>query len=197
MAGRRSGRGMRGADRDASAPHALTPRQARFVEEYLVDLNATQAAIRAGYSARTADKIGSELLGKTRVAEAISQAQTTRSDRTQVTADRVVAELAAIGFAKLGDYAEWGTDRFVLLESKAVDTRAVQEIKVRETVLVGGEGSETVVKREYGIKLHDKIKALVKLGEHLGMWDAKASATIDANVRGGVQIFLPYRKIEA
>ena len=182
---------------DAESPGALTARQARFVEEYLVDLNATQAAIRAGYSARTADKIGSELLGKTRIAEAISDAQAARSERTQVTADQVIAELAAIGFAKLGDYAAWGPSRFELFESGAVDSRAVQEIKVKETVLAGGENGETVVRREYGIKLHDKLKALVKLGEHLGMWDARASATIDANVPGGVQIFLPDRKITA
>ena len=55
----------------------------------------------------------------------------------------------------------------------------------------------TILKREYGVKLHDKVKALVKLGEHLGMWNDKASATIDANVPGGVQIFLPDRKITA
>jgi hypothetical protein len=109
----------------------------------------------------------------------------------------VIAELAAIGFAKLGDYAEWGTDRFVLHESRAVDSRALVEIKVKETVLAGGENGETILKREYGIKLQDKLKALVKLGEHLGMWDAKPAATIDASVPGGVQIFLPDRKITA
>ncbi len=67
----------------------LTPKQARFVEEYLLDLNATQAAIRAGYSARNADKIGSELLGKTRVAEAVKAAQQARTERTEITQDEV------------------------------------------------------------------------------------------------------------
>ncbi len=72
---------------------SLTPRQARFVEEYLVDLNATQAAIRAGYSARNADKIGPELLGKTRVAEAVKAAQQARTERTGITQDEVIQGL--------------------------------------------------------------------------------------------------------
>ena len=72
---------------------SLTPKQARFVEEYLVDLNATQAAIRAGYSARNADKIGPELLGKTRVAEAVKAAQQARTERTEITQDEVIQGL--------------------------------------------------------------------------------------------------------
>ncbi len=71
----------------------MTPKQARFVEEYLIDLNATQAAIRAGYSARNADKIGPELLGKTRVAEAVKAAQQARTERTEITQDEVIQGL--------------------------------------------------------------------------------------------------------
>lgn len=87
---------------------ALTPKQARFVEQYLIDLNGTQAAMRSGYSARNADKIASQLLGKTRVAEAIAAALKARSERTQVTADQVVTELAKIGFANMADYMRAG-----------------------------------------------------------------------------------------
>ena len=72
----------------------MTKKQKRFIEEYLIDLNATQAAIRAGYSPNNADKIGSELLGKTRVSDAIKTAMAERSKRTGVNADRVVQELA-------------------------------------------------------------------------------------------------------
>ena len=69
---------------------SLTAKQECFVKEYLIDLNATQAAIRAGYSQKNADKIGSELLGKTRVKEKIQEAMDKRSERTQVSADYVL-----------------------------------------------------------------------------------------------------------
>ena len=71
----------------------LTDKQKRFVEEYLVDLNATQAAIRAGYSERTAYSIGQRLLKKVEVQEAIQQAQNKRSERTQITQDEVIRRL--------------------------------------------------------------------------------------------------------
>ncbi|WP_425602941.1 terminase small subunit [Hoeflea algicola] len=74
-----------------------------FVKEYLVDLNATQAAIRAGYSKRNADKIGPELLGKTRIAEAISKAKDERSGRVEVTADMVLERLWNIATADPND----------------------------------------------------------------------------------------------
>ena len=74
----------------------LTPKQARFVEEYLVDLNATQAAIRAGYSARTANRIGPENLSKPVIAEAIQIAQLARSERTQITVDKVLEDIELI-----------------------------------------------------------------------------------------------------
>lgn len=74
---------------------ALTPKQQRFVQEYLIDLNATQAAIRAGYSVKSADKIGSQLLGKAGVSQAIEAAQTRRKERTELTQDWVVERLRA------------------------------------------------------------------------------------------------------
>ena len=79
----------------------MTKKQKRFVEEYLIDLNATQAAIRAGYkagNAQRASEIGSELLQKTPVADAISKAMAERSRRTGVSADRVIQELDNIPY---------------------------------------------------------------------------------------------------
>ena len=74
----------------------LTPKQARFIEEYLVDLNATQAAIRAGYSVKTARKIGSENLTKPDIQAAIQIAQLARSERTQITVDKVLEDIELI-----------------------------------------------------------------------------------------------------
>lgn len=84
----------------------LTDKQQRFVAEYLIDLNATQAAIRAGYSAKNADKIGSQLLGKTRVSEAIQAEKTARSERTEITQDYVLKKLKEIADSPASDAQE-------------------------------------------------------------------------------------------
>lgn len=76
----------------------LTPKQAAFVREYLIDLNATQAAIRAGYSQKNADKIGPELLGKTRIKAEIQTVMDERAERLEITADRVLKEIAKLAF---------------------------------------------------------------------------------------------------
>lgn len=81
----------------------LTPKQQRFVEEYLVDLNATQAAIRTGYSEHTAEVQGSRLLSKAKVREAVDAALKTRSERTELTQDWVLAELRNVHTAAMGD----------------------------------------------------------------------------------------------
>ena len=83
------------------AEEKLTAKQALFVQEYLVDLNATQAAIRAGYSEKTAPVIGCQNLTKLNIAEAVALAFAERSERTEITQDKVLAELALIGFATL------------------------------------------------------------------------------------------------
>lgn len=82
---------------------ALTPKQKRFVDEYLVDLNATAAARRAGYSAKTADRIGPELLGKTCVSQAIQEAILDRQKRTEVTQDYVIEKLKEIADTNASD----------------------------------------------------------------------------------------------
>lgn len=81
----------------------LTPKQQAFIDEYLIDLNATQAAIRAGYSEKNAHKIGPELLGKTRIAEALREAQKYRQERTCISQDRVIREIAENAFKQASD----------------------------------------------------------------------------------------------
>lgn len=139
---------------------ALTDRQQRFVEEYLLDLNATRAAIRAGYSAHTAQEQGSRLLSKAMVSEAVARAQAERSARVGLTADRVIEELAALGFAKMGDYAEWVGDHVSLVDSEDVDTRAVAEVKQ----------TSNQFGNNVAIKLHDKVATLKLLGQHVGLF---------------------------
>lgn len=141
----------------------MTPKQQRFVDEYLIDLNATQAAIRAGYSKHTAKSIGQENLTKPDIAHAIAEAQQERSERTQITQDSVLRELALIGFANAGDYFDWGPDGIRVRDKDGL---------TREQQAVVAEVSET--KTEHGgtvrVKLHDKRGALVDCGRHLGMF---------------------------
>lgn len=85
---------------------SLTAKQKMFVQEYLVDLNATQAAIRAGYSQKNADKIGSELLGKTRVSAAIQEAMKKRGKRVEVNQDYVIEKLLEITEKQASDLPE-------------------------------------------------------------------------------------------
>ena len=90
---------MHAVARQAHTNDSLRGKQKLFIQEYLVDLNATKAAVRAGYSKRSARQIGSEILAKPHVKAAIDAALLERSKRTQIAADRVISELAAIAFA--------------------------------------------------------------------------------------------------
>ena len=141
----------------------MTEKQKRFVEEYLIDLNAKQAAIRAGYSVKNADKIGSELLGKTRVREAVSEAIAERSRRTGVNQDRVVRELARIAFSNFSDIVDPETAR-IRKDATEDDLACIQSIKIKP--------NEFGTERE--VRLFDKRAALVDLGKHLGMWNKDA-----------------------
>lgn len=84
----------------------LTPKQKAFVSEYLIDLNATQAAVRAGYSKKTAGAIGGENLEKPEIQEAIQKATYKRSERTEITQDKVIAEIAKYAFKDASDAPE-------------------------------------------------------------------------------------------
>lgn len=147
---------------------ALTEKQKRFVAEYLVDLNATQAAIRAGYSKKNADKIGHELLGKTRVSDAIQEAMNERSSRTEITQDMVIQELAAIGFSRATDYVRI-QDGIVLIK----DTDGLTD--AQKSAIASIEDGKYGAK----VRLHDKVRALEKLGEHLGMFHGKSDSDED------------------
>lgn len=141
----------------------MTKKQKRFVEEYLIDLNATQAAIRAGYSPDTAQVQGSRMLSNVMVSREIAKAMAERSRRTGVNADRVVMELAKIAFVNADDVIDAETAT-VKPDASRDDTAAIQSVKVKT---FGEDGLE----RE--IKMADKLKALELLGKHLGMFKDK------------------------
>jgi len=140
----------------------LTPKQQLFVDEYLFDLNATQAAIRAGYSTHTAKDIGCENLAKPSIKVEIDKALAERSRRTGITTDRVLVELAKIGFVNAADVMNFD-DATVKEGSSRDDTAAIKSVKVKVTPTEDG----SIVERE--LVLFDKLNALNQLGRHLGI----------------------------
>jgi phage terminase small subunit len=155
-------------------PMKLTPKQVRFVQEYLIDLNAAQAAIRAGYSAKTARVMGHENLTKPDIAAAIEKAMSERAERTRLTGDMVVDELRKIGFANMLDYMKSTPEGDPYLDFSALtrDQGAVlQEVTVED--FVDGRGEDARAVKRVKFKLHDKQAALVSLGRHLGMFVTK------------------------
>lgn len=159
----------------------MTAKQRRFVEEYLIDLNATQAAIRAGYKVESAQQIGSENLSKLVIRKAIERAMAAQSRRTGVTADRVIRELARIAFVNPNEVIDTRTGG-IRRDATPDDLAAVQAVKVKEMELDTGSS----VERE--VRLNDKLRALELLGKHLGMFKDK----LDVGVDGELKITVDY-----
>lgn len=149
----------------------LTDKQQQFVDEYLIDLNATQAAIRAGYSAKTADQQGSRMLANVKVKQAVAEKQAQRSKRTGVNQDRVILELAKVAFAKMTDIVD--SNGRIKEGASPDDLACIESIKYKESDNEYG-GS---VERE--VKIASKLKALELLGKHLGMWSDKFNVTVE------------------
>lgn len=146
----------------------LTPKQARFIQEYLIDLNPTRAYIRAGYSVKSeavAMAAGSRLLSNVKVAVAIAEAKQARAARTNITQDKVLRELARLGFTDMRDYIEWGPDGVTLKSSSELTAdQAAAVIEVTE--LRNNRGAVSGVR----FRLADKQAALHDLGEHVGLF---------------------------
>lgn len=156
----------------------LTDKQRTFVEEYLVDLNATQTAIRAGYSKKMAAEIGCENLIKPKIAVAIAEVQAARSKRTEITADMVLEEITRLGFANMGDYIridDSGDPYTNLSEIAREQAAALAAIQVDDYTEGRGENARDV--RKVPIKFHDKKGALVEIGKHLGMFTPRIKHT--------------------
>lgn len=155
----------------------ITEKQKRFADEYLVDLNATQAAIRAGYSPKTAEATASRLLRNVKVADYLQERRSALQERTDITQERVIAEFAKIGFASITDYIEYKTLLRKTGENKdgapeydwamsviAKDSNEVDGSPIQE-VSVGRDGT-------FKFKMYSKLDALEKIGRILGLFGA-------------------------
>ena len=161
----------------------LPPMQDRFVDEWLIDFNGTQAAIRAGYSERSARRIAGRLLTKDNIQREISRRQKDLQRRTEVTQDRVVKELARIAFADMTDYAQVETR---MIEKDDGTELSYQAVTLTETAELSADQRAAIAGIKQGVngvevKLHDKIKALELLGRHIGMFNDKleVKATVE------------------
>lgn len=155
----------------------LTDKQEMFCQEYLVDLNATAAYQRAGYTAGggAARANASRLLTNANVQERISELMSERSERTKVTADRVVKELARLAFTDMRSFVKWGPEGVKLLDSEELspdDSAAVTEVSESFS-----ENGKTL-----RFKLGYKDSALRQLAQHVGIAEKGAGVNVNVNV---------------
>lgn len=150
----------------------LNDRQRQFCREYLIDLNATQAAIRAGYSEKYANTNASKLLQNTTINNYLQELKNERSQRTEITADFVLKELAAIATTKITDIVNVH-NRPIEMDDGTVISVPYVEIKNTEELTEAQKASIASIKQtKHGveIKMHDKVSTLKLIGDHLGMF---------------------------
>lgn len=148
----------------------LTPQQARFVDEYVIDNNAAGAAVRAGYSKKYSERLAYRLLSTSKVAEAVAEKRKAIAARNDVSADRVIQEIARIAFADTTKVVRIEQGRVVVEDTARLDDdhrAAVSEIS--ETTTANGGTLK--------VKLHDKVKALELLSRYLGILNDKLNLT--------------------
>lgn len=164
---------------------ALTEKQKRFADEYLIDLNATRA-YKAAYTTCKKDEAaavnGSKLLRNTNVADYVSKRMKDREQRTEITQDMVLQELAKIGFADITD--------FVTIEDQIVRVNSTDDIPPDKIGAIAGikDGANGIE-----VKLNDKGKALELIGRHLGMFKDKTEVSGDL----GLNIVVDYGDSDA
>ena len=167
----------------------LTDKQRRFCEEYIVDLNATQAAIRAEYSEKTAYSMGQRLLKKVEAREYIKQLKEERKERTQIEADRVIYELSLIAFSNAADYAavvekeltiegpEGEPIKVLDDDGNPVTYRTVEPVLTKDLTADQKRALAVIKKGRDGFEVrpYDKVRALELLGKHIGLFEEKVN----------------------
>jgi len=154
----------------------LTDMQTAFVANYLVTLNAKRAAIAAGYSEKTAEEQGYQLLRNPSVSKALRRAMARRAKRLELTADNVLREIARIAFSDIRAICTFDELRGVTFKSSDVihsdAAAAIQSVQTDVSTKSGGRYTdESIITTTTKVKLHDKMKALDLAGRHLGLWD--------------------------
>lgn len=161
----------------------MTAKQMRFCDEYLIDLNATQAAIRAGYSEKYANTNVSKLLQNTSIKEEIQKRQKDRVERTEITQDMVLRELAIIAFSNAADYAAVVEKECEDEDGNPVTYRTVEPVLTKDLTEAQKKALSVIKKGRDGfeVKPYDKVRALELLGKHLGMFTEKVDLSGQLN----------------
>ena len=146
----------------------MTEKQERFIDEYIIDFNATRAAIAAGYSSKRANSQGVHLLSIPEIQAEVRRRKAEISAGLRISAERVLWEMAALGFSNIFDYVEDIDGELRLKELPPEKQGAVSSIKITKN------GTE--------VKLHDKLKALEFLAKYTGLTDHKANTETQNNL---------------
>lgn len=172
---------------DTSQPRPLTPKQQRFVDEYIVDLNGTQAAIRAGYSAKTAEHQASRMLGYAQVSTAIAAAKVARSEKTGIDAEWVLRRLAGEATADLADlYDDHGNLKSV--HDWPMVWRTGLVVGMETVTERSGSGEDVEYSTVRKLKLQDRIKQVELIGKHVDVRAFRDQVGVSAPDGGPVQV---------
>jgi phage terminase small subunit len=144
----------------------LTPKHARFVAEYLIDSNATQAAIRCGYRAKSAHVQGARMLRNVKVRAELTRRQAEQAELLGVTADRVVLELARLAFANVQDHVTPKGDPRALHQMPRSVTATIASYEI---VLKNATAGDDKIDRVLRVKREDKTPALIALARRFGL----------------------------
>ena len=169
----------------------LTPKQQQFVREYLIDFNATQAAIRAGYSPKTAQVIGAENIKKPMVAAEIQRLGQKTAQKLEITRESIMQELAAIGFARASDFVRVETEPTTRLGVHPLTGEIIslpsycQTVRITNTDELPEDKAAALAGIKQGtngieVKLHDKVRALELLGKAVGVFDSGRDTSTEA-----------------
>ena len=158
---------------------SLTPKQLRFVEAYLLEPNGTQAAISAGYSPNSAAVEASRLLTNPKVVAELAERRRVLEIKTGITPERVLSELAKLGFSDIRQVVQWranvtqldeddetGEPRLSVTNQVTISDSADLTDEAAAAILEVSQTKDGALK----VKMHDKLGALVKIGQHLGMF---------------------------
>ena len=175
----------------------LTYKQQRFIEEYVIDGNATQAAIRAGYNEKTARFIGAENLTKPNIKLLIEQKRQEQTEKAGVTAEALIKELATIGYSRVTDYLK--VDDYDVIVGYTNDsegnpdmsrpiTKKIRGVEVFKTNDMPEDKRAAIAeirqtKDGISLKLHDKIKAIELLGRNLGIFKDKLEVNGEVTIK--------------